>query len=301
MATRPPLPLVQPGFLDLPEDLSAWETSRFVVLQLPYDATCSYGVGCRFGPARILEASAQVEWFDEELGEVPAEKGICTLRGVEPLISSPDAYFDVITAISGEILDAGRTLVALGGEHSVTWGPYRALRARAPDLTVLQIDAHLDLRASYQGSAASHACIMRRILDDGAKTVQVGVRSGTDEEWALVRERGLPCFRARDLDAEPEDRWIQRVLASIPTRDVYLTLDLDGLDPSVIPATGTPEPGGLGYWRLLRLLRRVVARHRVLAFDVVELEPIPGNRVSEFAAAKIVYKIMGYVLQSPET
>lgn len=301
---EPHLPQVmRPGFLDLPEELDAYATSRFVVLPLPYDATCSYGVGCRFGPARILEASAQVEWYDEELDFSPCEAGICTLRPVDPLISGPEVYFGSISPLARAIIEGGKTLVGIGGEHSVTWGLYRGLvsasaSGSAPSrFTVVQIDAHLDLRETYQGSSSSHACVMRRILDDGTPVVHVGVRSGTEEEWNLVRERQLPCFPAREIVRLPDDEWIPRVLSAIGTHDVYLSIDLDGFDPSVLPGTGTPEPGGLGYWQGLALIRQIARRHRILAFDAVELEPIPGSRVSEFAAAKILYKTMGYILE----
>ncbi|MBN1335667.1 MAG: agmatinase [Deltaproteobacteria bacterium] len=284
-----------PGFLDLPPELSSWETARFAVLPIPYDATCSWGVGARLGPARLLEASAQVEWYDEEIGRTPCAAGIVTLRPVEPRISGPEATLAAVEEAARQVVASGKIPVGLGGEHSITWGLVRAVRGVHDPITVVQVDAHLDLRDTWQGSPWSHACVMRRILDDGVAVVQVGIRSSSEEEWDLVARRGLPVFRAREVVGRPGETWIPKVLESIRTEAVYLTVDLDGFDPSVVPGTGTPEPGGLGYGEGLALLRAVATSRRVVGFDVVELEPIPGSRVSEYAAARIVYKIMGYI------
>lgn len=287
--------LVVPGFLDPPEAWSRPETARFAVLPLPYDATCSYGSGTRHGPDALLAASRQVEWYDEELGFSPAEAGIVTLRAVEPVVAGPGAYVEAVAAAARPVLAEGRTLVGLGGEHTVSLGLIEAARERWDDLTVVQVDAHLDLRDRYQGSPFSHASVMRRVLDMGLPVVHVGARSGDEDEWGLVASRGLPCFRARELATRPVEDWVQAVVAAVRTPRVYLTVDLDGFDPSVIPGTGTPEPGGIGFWEGLRLFRALAAAREVVAFDVVELEPEPGSRVSEFAAAKITYKIMGYL------
>jgi len=287
--------LCVPGFLDAPGGC-AWEDARFAVLPLPYDSTCSYGVGCRHGPTAILEASRQVEFFDEELGLSPFEAGIVTLRPVEQVVSGPEANLAAIEAAAEEIVAAGKTPVGLGGEHSVSLALYRALARRHPGLAVLQIDAHLDLRAAYQGSPYSHACVMRRILEAGAATVQVAIRSGDEEEWAFVAERGLAVFRAREIVTRPPEAWIPDAIRALPAGPVFVTVDLDGFDPSVIPGTGTPEPGGLGWYPGLALLRAVAAARPVVGFDVVELEPVPGSRVSDFAAARLVHKLMGYVL-----
>ena len=288
-------PTLVPGFLDLPPDLSAWEHARFAVLPVPWDATCSWGVGARFGPARMLEASAQVEWHDEELGRSPCSAGIVTLRPVEPVVAGPEATLAAVETSARLVVAAGKVLVGLGGEHTVTWGLLQAVRAFHEPVTVVQVDAHLDLRDTWQGSPWSHACVMRRVVEDGVPVVQVGVRSGSEEEWALSARRKLPVFRAREIVGRPGKTWIPRVLDAVRTEAVYLTVDLDGFDPSVVPGTGTPEPGGLGFWEGLALLRALASARRIVGFDVVELEPIPGSRVSEFAAARIAYKVMGYM------
>jgi agmatinase len=302
MTRRPPLPPLPeqcPGFLDPPEAQSTYARSRFVVLQLPYDATCTYGVGCRYGPAAIVAASSQVEWYDEELGFEPCEAGICTLRPVEPIVSRPDAYHAAVRKVAETVVGEGKIPVGLGGEHSVTWGLYQAVRQREAAFTVLHVDAHLDLRSTWQGSRASHACILRRIADDGAPTVHVGVRSGPREEWEFASTRGLAVFPGREIVRQPDESWIPKVVEAIRTPEVYVTVDVDGFDPSVIPGTGTPEPGGLGFWQGMALLRAVAGERRVIGFDVVELEPRADSHVSDFAAAKVVYKLMGYSLLGP--
>jgi agmatinase len=288
-----------PGFLDLPPELSRWESARFAVLPMPLDATCSYGVGTRNGPAACIAASHQVEWYDEELGIEACQAGIATLRPGEPVASGPVQQIQAFEEQARAVVAAGKTLVGLGGEHSVSYATYRALAERWPGLSVLQIDAHLDLRPGYHGTVASHAAVLRRMLDDGARTVQVGIRSGSMEEWELVRERGLAVFRAQDIAPRPAAEWVPRIIQALPPGPVFVTVDLDGFDPSVIPGTGTPEPGGLGWWQGLALLRAVCAARPVVGFDVVELEPQAGSRVTDFAAARLVYKLMGYLLQGP--
>ncbi|MFH1466837.1 MAG: agmatinase [Pseudomonadota bacterium] len=289
--------LVTPGFLDAPAEFCGWEGARFAILPMPYDSTCSYGVGCRHGPAAILDASLQVEYYDDDLGLTPYEAGIATLRPVAQVASGPADNIAAIEEVADEIVVAGKIPVGLGGEHSVSLALYRALARRYPGLSVLQIDAHLDLRAAYQGSPYSHACVMRRILEEGARTVQVGIRSGDEDEWALVAERNLTVFRAREIVPRPAESWIPKVLAALPAGPLFVTVDLDGFDPSVIPGTGTPEPGGLSWYQGLALLEAVCAARPVVGFDVVELQPVPGSRVSDFAAAKLVHKLMGYVLK----
>ncbi len=286
-----------PGFLDVPEEMRSWDSARFAVLPMPYDATCSYGVGTRNGPAACIAASHQVEWYDEELGIEACEAGIVTLRAPDVVASGPVAQIEVFEAAAREVVQAGKTLVGLGGEHSVSFACYRALVERWPGLSVLQIDAHLDLRPEYHGTVASHAAVMRRMLEAGAPTVQVGIRSGSMEEWELVHEQGLAVFRAQDIAPRPASEWVPRVIEALPPGPVFVTVDLDGFDPSVIPGTGTPEPGGLGWWQGLALLRAVAAARPVVGFDLVELEPQAGSRVSDFAAARLAYKVMGYLLQ----
>jgi agmatinase len=212
---------------------------------------------------------------------------------VVPDTSSPAATLERIERVAREIVSGGKFLVALGGEHSVTAPLVRAVRGKNPGLGVLQLDAHADLRDSFEGSPHNHACVMRRVIDDGVPLAQVGVRSLTGEERALIRELGICTVFAPEAVGEPVESWIGRVLSALP-EDVYVTVDLDAFDPAVMPATGTPEPGGLDWYRALAVLREVARRKRIVGFDVVELAPIPGNVAPDFLAAKLAYRLLGY-------
>ena len=198
-----------------------------------------------------------------------------------------------IVRVAATVWEQGRFVVALGGEHSVSPPLVEAARRHHPGLGVLQLDAHADLRAEYEGTPANHACAMFPLVQAGVPLAQVGVRSLTAEERQLQRQRGVACVFAAEAVGRPVDEWIDRVLDALPD-EVYVTIDLDVLDPSIMPATGTPEPGGLDWYRTLAVLRAVALRKRIIAFDVVELAPQAGNVAPDFLAAKLVYKLLGY-------
>ena len=281
-------------FLGIPEDARPQGAPRASILPIPYDLTTSYQPGARRGPIAILEASTHLETFDEELGrETWEEVGIETLPAVVPDTSSPVATLERIERVARDVVSGGKFLIGLGGEHSVTAPLVRAVRGKHPGLGVLQLDAHADLRDSFEGSPHSHACVMHRVIDDGAPVAQVGIRSLTREERALIRELGICTVFAPEAVGEPVENWIGRVLSALPG-DVYVTVDLDVFDPAVMPATGTPEPGGLDWYRALAILREVARRKRIVGFDVVELAPIPGNIAPDFLAAKLAYRLLGY-------
>ena len=272
------------------------ERARTVILPVPYERTTTYGKGTSRGPAALLAASGQVELFDEELGLDPMDGGVATLPPATA-DAMPDALAERLEPVVRAHLAAGRVVGALGGEHSVSLGPIRAAARAHLGLGVLQIDAHPDLRDAYEGTRYGHGCVMRRVLDDRSvgALVQVGLRAVSPEDAEAQRaDRRVRPFHAFDLARRDRADWVAAVVEALP-REVYLTFDVDGLDPSIVPGTGTPEPGGLGWWDAMALLREVAARRRVVAFDVVELLPQRDAPLSEFAAARLVMKILGYL------
>lgn len=286
------------SFLGLPPEINPPDVARIAVLPIPYDLTTSYQPGARRGPLAILEASTHLETYDEELGRETWEGiGIATLPAVVPDTTGPAATMARIEAVAREVVASGRFLVALGGEHSVTAPLVRAVRSRHGGVGVLQLDAHADLRDEFEGSPDNHACVMRRLLDAGVPIAQVGIRSLIGEEHALIRARGVCCVFADEAVRRPLDTWLPRVLSALPD-EVYVTIDLDAFDPAIMPATGTPEPGGLDWYLALDVLRAVAAARRIVGFDVVELAPLPGNVAPDVLAAKLVYKLLGYAFNS---
>lgn len=266
------------------------------VLPVPYERTTSWGRGAEDGPAALLRASHYVELYDEELRLEPFRIGIETLPPVD-VEAGEDVALERISTAARAAIERGRFLAAIGGEHTVTPALVRGVvEAVGSDLGVVQFDAHTDLRPTYAGTPWNHACAMSRVLDLGVSTLAIGIRSLSRPEAARIETEGLPVIWASQLHAlaaEELQALFLGLLASLPDT-VYLTFDLDFFDPSLLPATGTPEPGG-GNWRqALALLRLLFEHKRVIAMDVVELAPIPGNPASDFTAAKLLYKCIGY-------
>ena len=193
-----------------------------------------------------------------------------------------------------KLVSDGKFVIAIGGEHSITNGIVKAYKKLYFDepFTVIQIDAHGDLRYEYEGSIYNHACVMRRIFEMGLPMVQIGIRAICKEEADLIKDKNLTVFKAREIAIQPD--WMERVISSIQTKNVFLTIDLDGIDPTLIPGVGTPEPGGLNWYSLTTFLRRIFELYQVLGCDIMELAPITDSVVSEFTAAKLVYKLVGY-------
>jgi len=283
---------VHPGFLGIGPPHCAYEQARVVILPVPLEATTTYVQGTRHGPQAILDASHNVELYDEELGQETYRAGIATLPPVDVATASYAEAGERIAAAARQVVDDGKLLVALGGEHSISAPLVDACAGAHGPLTVLQLDAHADLRTTYDGTPHSHACVMRR-LTERYRAVQVGIRSLCEEEAALVREGGHTVLFAHEMVTDPG--WMDHVW-SLLRGDLYVTIDLDYFDPSVVPAVGTPEPGGPGWYETLRFLRGVAERSRIVGMDVVELCPIRGQVVSEFTAAKLIYRLLGYVL-----
>lgn len=265
--------------------------ARVVFVQAPYEGTVSYGGGAGRGPAAILAASLQVETVDDETGVDLEDLSFALGPIVEPTPGEPpDAYAARVKTAVEAI--AGRAVpFLLGGEHSVTIGAVRGVRRHHPRAHLLSIDAHADLRNSYGGQDHSHACVVRRLLEGGGATI-VGVRSYSGEEAKVAARRGdIRLLSAREVAHRSFD--VKEFVSSLPD-PLYLTFDVDGLDPSVIPATGTPEPGGLGWWDALAIVREVLERRQIVGIDVVELAPAADNVVSDFAVARLVAKLLSY-------
>lgn len=283
------------SFLGLPHEVRPQQGPKVGILPIPYDLTTSYQPGARRGPLALLEASTHLETYDEELGlDISQKVQLETLAPVVPHTEGPAAAMARIEAVAEEVLAQGYFLVGLGGEHSITAPLVRALARRHPQVGVLQLDAHADLRVSFEGSPHNHACVMHRVLEMGLPIVQVGVRSLTEEEHQLIRQGRVVTVFAPEAVEAPVSQLVSRLVQALPT-EVYVTVDLDALDPAIMPATGTPEPGGLSWYRALAILRAVAQAKRVVGFDVVELSPIPGLVAPDFLAAKLVYKLLGYV------
>jgi len=294
---RPKLVAPSPAlFLGLPPEDCRLDRAKVAVIPAPFDQTTSYLPGTRFGPAAIINASKQVEFYDEELDREPYEIGIATLSEIEVEPAEIEAGMRRLEEVAAELDSRGIVPLTLGGEHSLTLAPVAALRRRYPDLSVLQLDAHLDLRDSYQGTKLSHASVMRRIRDLGVPTVAVGIRSVSREEADYVHAERAPVFLAREIRSQGLP--VDAILAEL-RNPVYLTIDLDAFDPAYVPGVGTPEPGGLTWDEGLRLVRALFERRQVVGIDVVELCPIPGQIVSEFFAAKLVNKLIGYLGLAP--
>jgi len=267
------------------------EKAAFVVVPVPYDLTTTYQGGARKGPAAIIEASCNMELYDEELNREVYKSGIHTLPPLEAVAAGPEGMLERVEKSVSGVLKLGKTPVMLGGEHSITLGAIRAARKRYPKLSVLHLDAHADMRESYQGTPFSHACIGRR-MSELCPVVQAGIRSMSIEEAAFIRKKNVPVLSAAAI--RKDRTWVSKVLRHL-SKDVYISVDLDALDPSVMPATGTPEPGGLTWHDVLDLIRDVCRKRNIVGFDIVELAPIPGMVAPDFLAARLAYRMMGYV------
>ena len=285
--TRPQLH-ADPGAFGGLETAPDYAASRFALLPLPYDGTSTWLKGADRGPDAMLAASANMELYDIETRSEPWRHGLVTLQPVVPL-DTPEATVDRIEETAAAVIADGKVLIGLGGEHSVSIGLIRAQARRHPGLTVLQLDAHADTRHEYEGSSCNHACVMARAAEV-CNIVQVGIRSMDVSELELHRPERV--FFAHDM--EKSHSWIDEVVDRLGDT-VYVTVDLDVLDPAEMPSTGTPEPGGLRYRQVTSLLDAVCKARRVVGFDVVELLPSDTNRAPDFLAARLVYQVAAYI------
>jgi len=287
-------PVPPDNFGGLSEEDSLYEKARAVIFPIPLERTTTYEHGTRNGPSAILAASRNMELYDDELDcEIYRDAGIATAPAIDTMDGTLDEVITEIFTAQCEFLEDGKLPVALGGEHSLTPPLVRAVAKKYGDLSVLQIDAHADLRDEYQGNPSSHASAMRRVVEI-CPAVQVGIRSLSVEEANAIPRLKTRIYWARDIARAPLKDWIAKVIADL-SPNVYLTVDLDGFDPSIVPATGTPEPGGLDWYQVTSLIRAVASQKKIVGMDVVELLPQPGDHASDFLAAKLVYKTLGYI------
>jgi agmatinase len=291
------------NFANLEPEFSAYATSRVAVLPVPYDSTTTARAGAREGPMAIIDASADMELFDLVLERETFRAGITTLPEVAPNSDSPAAMIHRIQSVVDDLLDDGKFVVTFGGEHTVAVAPVRAHAARYDNLSVLAFDAHADMRPAYLDSEYNHACTLRRSLDavggvrqDGGRPrlVHVGLRSAEREEYDYLRRHNIPIFpahRFRELTDGAEQ------VAELLTDNVYVTIDIDCLDSAIMPAVGTPEPGGLTWWDLTAVLTAVARRRRIVGFDITELAPDYGLRANAQLCAKLAYRALGLALR----
>ncbi len=280
-------------FLDTPPEEHDYQTSRFIVIPVPYDGTTSFRTGSRYGPAAIIDASRHLEDFDIELGCDPSKSGIYTMPEITPDASGPRRVIEQVRGAVEDTLKLDKTPVLIGGEHTLAVGAVRACSDKYEDLSVLYLDAHADLRESYMGTKWGHASVARRI-SEVCPIVEVGVRSISEDEFQFAQGERRVDIHYWPTDGDERD--LHDTVCGQLTPNVYLSIDLDVMDPSIMPAVGTPEPGGMSWWDTVRLIREVSQHSRIVGFDLVELSPEEGPVACSSTAARLAYKVMGYIL-----
>ena len=284
------------GFGDFDEVYRGYETARIVLLPIPFDLTSSWQKGADAGPRALIEASYYLENFDIETGTEVHRHGIHTAGEIHA--DDPETMVSAASQQVRQLLEDGKFVVTLGGEHSVSIGPIAACAEKWPSLSVLHIDAHSDRRDTYHDTPLSHACVMARAQEMAQDVVSVGIRSmDASEKARLIQDT---VIYGHEIPTTPD--WIAQAVNALHG-PVYVTIDLDAFDHSVMPSTGTPEPGGLSWHDMTSLLKAVAAQRRIVAFDVVELCPSPHNKAPDFAAAKLVQTFLSYIFaeESPRS
>ena len=274
-------------YAGIPEENATLENSKVMLVTVPYDGTSTWGKGADKGPELFLDASENMELYDIETATEPYLEGVY-LAGEVAEDSSPEAMTEAVYQKTKEMLQHDKLFTLFGGEHSVSIGSIRAVGEKYENLTVLQLDAHTDLRPEFHGSTSNHACAVFE-ANQKHNLVQVGIRSCDVEEIQYVPKG--QCFWAHEIAENPN--WIEDVLSKV-SGNVYITIDLDAFDPSIAPSTGTPEPGGLAWYPTLKLLKKVFEKCNVVAFDIVELMDSANPKPTAFLAAKLYYKMLAY-------
>ncbi len=270
---------------DIPAELQRYENAHFVVVPVPYEKTTSYGKGTSDGPLAICKASEQVELYDEELQREVYSRGIATLKPVHDL--------EELEKATGKILSDKKFPIILGGEHTISAFPIRACKKHHKNVSVVHFDAHADLRDEYEGVKLSHACVMRRVVEAGVPIIQIGIRNHSLEEAEFISSAGLHKPYYAHL-IHSSDYWMEEAISFL-TDDVYISFDVDAFDASVMPSTGTPEPGGMDWYQVTRFFRKLCESKKIVGADFVELAPIKGLNGPDFTVAKLIYKLIGYL------
>lgn len=289
---------IKKNFLAIEDKFSNFRDSRIVILPIPYEATTTYGKGTSKGPAAILEASHYVEFFDEELNrELCFEKGICAVEEIKFGNKKGKPALDIIYRKVKELIDAGKYVVSLGGEHTISSATIKAFYDSFKNLSILHFDAHSDLRDEYDGTKYSHASFAARVAEFTTKITQVGIRAQCIQEFEFINKKGIKTFYAFEIhNGKYGKNWDDKVIESL-NKNVYVTCDIDYFDPSIVPSTGTPEPDGFLWTETVQLLKKLGERKNVVGFDLVELAPVKSNPFPDFLAAKLVYKMLNYFIK----
>jgi len=285
------------NFLALEEKYSNYDFSKFVIVSAPFEKTVSYGHGTAAGPQAIIEASQYVEFYDDYLNyEAAFEDGITTLEPLEfSEIDTFEESFEKISNIVKEVLNDNKIPVVLGGEHSISSAVYKPFHQKYENISVLHFDAHSDLRDEYSGTKFSHACVMKRIFEMNSDITQIGIRAQCREEAELIKKHNIKTYYMQKIRNNIYGtNWVEEIVDNLK-ENVFLSFDVDAFDPSVISATGTPEPGGLFWDETLSILEKVIKNKNIVGFDVVELAPVQENTISDFNTAKLIYKIISMI------
>ncbi len=286
------------NFLAIEEQYSNFRDSAIVIMPVPYEHTTSYGGGTSKGPEGILNASAYVEFYDDEFDrELCFEKGIATLKPLNLKDKVDGEALDIIKKQAEKLLDSGKFLVTLGGEHTISTAPIEAHFARYPDMSVLHFDAHSDLRESYMDNPYSHASFMKRVCDffPPDRVTQVGIRAQCAEESKYIRVNKVNTFYASAIRRGMHGGNWQKKVADTLGKQVYVTFDVDHFDPAIMPSTGTPEPDGFLYSETLDIFRELIRQGKqIIGFDIVELAPVKGFHHPDITAARLLYKLLNF-------
>jgi len=286
------------NFLALDKEFSSYKDSYITILPVPYESTTSYGKGTELGPAAVLDASHYVEFFDEELNrELCFEKGISTIRSLNFEKRKAKKAVEYICMVITDLINDGKYVVTLGGEHTIAIAPIKAHLKFDKNISVLQFDAHSDLRDRYEGKKYSHACFTARVAEFTNEIIQVGVRAQSKEEYNYIKEKKINTFYAYEIrDGKYGNNWQEAVINSLKEK-VYVTFDVDYYDPSLMPSTGTPEPNGFFWNETNKFLKTLGQERKVIGFDVVEVAPIKGFSSPDYLAAKLIYKMLNYFIK----